>query len=194
MGILKFLFFLVFLSILLFAQENANFISKVDFDPVGAKKSGWGSFATYSELKVWAYYQGWNLDPDGPYGGIQNGVAAMIPPTGGKILFYIPTDAGRKDPYYLHLDITRYTPGKKEFLRPNVLRIYVNGRLRETLEIFGKKNFQNPVVIPLDPGEFPDGRVEVELEPVAPTRAGKFWGVWDLFLSRFQEEEEEGIH
>jgi hypothetical protein len=179
-------FFILFLllSTLVGAQEKSNYITKIDFERnVAGENLKAEEFATYSELKTWAIYQGWDLDPDGFYGGIQNGICKMISPGGWEHIFFHQEDT--KSSVYLILDITRYTPSRKQILRPQVLRIYINGREKEVIEIVGRKNFQNPVQIPLDPSDFPDGRIHLRLEPASPYNLGKFWGLWDAHISRY---------
>lgn len=171
-------------------QEKSNFITKIDFgidgktnsNPSERNGSDRKEWATYSELKVWAFYQGWNLDEDGSFYGLKNNICQMIPPEGWSFLFL--TDPRVKERHYLYLDITRYRPGQKQILRPQVLTIQVNRRVEKRIEIVGRKNFENPVVLELDPADFPDGRIQVELIPSSPARVGKFWGLWDAFLVR----------
>lgn len=136
-------------------------------------------FSTYSELKIWANYQGLRLDEDQSWGGHKNSICRMIPNEGLNLL--LTADPRGKKLQYLYFDITRYEPGIKQNLQPNQLKIYINGNKRIEIEVIGRKNFQNPVEILLDPSEFADGRIEIRLVPSSSGRSGRYWGLWDVF-------------
>jgi hypothetical protein len=175
-----FLLLLIVHSTARYGEENLNFTSKLDFG-MGESKTRMQSedFSTYSELKVWANYQGLRLDEDQTWGGYKNSICRMIPNEGLDLL--LTADPRGKNPIYLYFDLTRYEPGIKQVLLPNQLKIYINGRKKAEIEVVGKKNFYNPVEILLDPSEFADGRIEIRLIPSSSGRSGRYWGLWDVF-------------
>ncbi|WCL48799.1 hypothetical protein O4O04_16045 [Leptospira sp. GIMC2001] len=160
-----------------FADEKSKFPDFINF---GVEK-GSENFATYSELEVWANYQGWSIDQDQGWMGLRNHICRMIPEEGYE--FLMQKDPESKTGTYLYLEFTKYNPGARRPLLPRVLRIYVNGKLREVLEVGRSLNFQNPVRIWLDPSEYSDSRILIRLEPVGPIAKGRYWGIWDAFLS-----------
>ncbi|MCG6140398.1 hypothetical protein LFX27_07345 [Leptospira mtsangambouensis] len=135
--------------------------------------------STYPELKTWAIYQSYELEPDAPHLGLQDYICRMVPETG--LQFLLEKTIQSKSTVYLYLDITRYRPLKGSKFKPKKLNILVNGRPK--LSIYADKNqsFVNPVEIPLEPSEYPDGKIYVDLVP-SHNSLGRFWGVWDAFV------------
>lgn len=118
--------------------------------------------------------------------GIRNQICRMVPE--GGLEFQLRRDPMIKKDIFLHLDLTRYTPRTGRALNPRVLRVFVNGNLKKEVEVAGQENFRNPVSIRLSPADYPDSRIRVRLEPSGPLRKGRYWGIWDVFLSENQVE------
>nr|WP_244944181.1 hypothetical protein [Leptospira meyeri] len=135
--------------------------------------------STYPELKTWAIYQSYELEPDAPHLGLQDYICRMVPETG--LQFLLEKTILSKSTVYLYLDITRYKPLKGSKFKPKKLNIFVNGRPK--LSIYADKNqsFPNPVEIPLEPSECPEGKIYVDLVP-SNNSLGRFWGIWDAFV------------
>ncbi|PJZ81902.1 LIC10729 family protein [Leptospira meyeri] len=135
--------------------------------------------STYPELKTWAIYQSYELEPDAPHLGLQDYICRMVPETG--LQFLLEKTILSKSTVYLYLDITRYKPLKGSKFKPKKLNIFVNGRPK--LSIYADKNqsFPNPVEIPLEPSEYPEGKIHVDLVP-SNNSLGRFWGIWDAFV------------
>lgn len=182
MGLRVALFLVFFHSTIRLGEANANFIESLDFGIIGETMQVLADRATYPELRVWANYQGWDLDRDGDFGGYQNSVAMMVGSEGKN--FYLSTDSTGKETVYLNMDLVRFTPGPFHPLRPQVLEIRVNGRKKRTVAVGPGKNFQNPIEVELDPKEFVDGRIVLYLQPLGSPESGRYWGVWDVFLTR----------
>lgn len=179
-------FLALIVTTIVLAQEKSNFISMVDFDIISKGPGEYREdYATFMELQNWAKFQGWNLEPD--QGPIQNGIARMVSPQGFRYTFIHSPQT--KETIYLHIELTRYYPVWKEITTPYILRIYVNQKQRKIIEVYGKKSFQNPIIIGLDPSEFRDGRIVVEMFPSSPSTKGKFWGIWDMYLSKSPTNE-----
>ena len=140
-----------------------------------------GNFMTYPELEIWASYQGWKVKPDQNFAGIKNSVCQMIGEEG--IEFDLTKENLEKRAIYLYLELVHYQPSKYSPLPSRILKVYVNGIWKETVEIANGKNFQNPIMIRLDPSEFTDTKIKVRLEPFGPIQKGYFWGIWDAFFS-----------
>jgi len=162
---------------LLFAEGSSSSGHFKDF----GLGSGVGNFMTYPELEIWASYQGWKVEPDQKFAGIKNQVCEMIGEEG--IEFELTKENAEKRTIYLYLELVRYQPSKYSPLPSRILKVYVNGTWKETVEIARGKNFRNPIMIRLDPSEFTDTKIKVRLEPFGPIQKGYFWGIWDSFLS-----------
>jgi len=143
-------------------------------------------FATYPELETWAIYQSYSLDPDS--GWIQDSICRMVPETGFKFLLQ-KRNAG-KGTIYLYLDLVQFRPLPKTRFKPKKLNIFVNGKRKAILFSEHSKPFANPLEITLEPSEYPDGNIEVELVPSQNTR-GRFWGIWDAYVLENQESSEK---
>lgn len=142
-------------------------------------------FATFPELETWAIYQSFELDPDS--GWIQDSICRMVPETG--LRFLLEKNANKtKSTVFLYLDMVQFRPLAKGKFKPKKLTIFVNGRAKLSLFSEPSKPFPNPVEIPLEPSEYPDGKIYVELVPSQNTR-GRFWGVWDTYLLENREKE-----
>ncbi|MCZ8347560.1 MAG: hypothetical protein O9346_14180 [Leptospiraceae bacterium] len=170
------LFFLLF-GYQLFAEGSTQSGHFKDF----GLGSGTGNFMTYPELEIWASYQGWKVEPDQNFAGIRNQVCQMIGEDG--IEFDLQKENLEKRAVYLYLELVRYRDSKFSPLPSRILKVYVNGNWKETVEIAKGKNFRNPIMIRLDPSEFTDTKIKVRLEPFGPIQKGAFWGIWDAFLS-----------
>jgi hypothetical protein len=134
---------------------------------------------TFSELKTWALYQFFELEEDSSAFGIQDQVCRMVPETGLK--FLLGKDTSRRGRMYLYLDLTRYIPQERARFKPRKLSILVNGRLKKEIFTSKKKSFGNPVEIAIEPSEFNESKIYVELVP-SKNESGRFWGIWDAFL------------
>jgi len=135
--------------------------------------------ASFPELKTWALYQFYELEPDNPAMGIQDYLCRMVPETG--LRFLLEKSPKNRSTVYLYLDMTRYIPGKKAKFKSRKLEIYINRRKKKEIYTSREKSFSNPVEIPIEPNEFSDGKIYVELFP-STSEAGRFWGVWDAFI------------
>ncbi|WP_244241457.1 LIC10729 family protein [Leptospira perdikensis] len=135
--------------------------------------------ATYPELKTWAIYQSYELEPDAPHLGLQDYICRMVPETG--LRFLLEKTIVSKSTVYLYLDITRYRPLKGSKFKPRKLNILVNGRPKLSIYADRNQSFPNPVEISLEPSEYPDGKINVDLVP-SNNSLGRFWGVWDAFV------------
>lgn len=142
-------------------------------------------FATYPELETWAIYQSYSLDPDS--GWIQDSICHMVPETGFKFLLQ-KKNAG-KGTVYLYLDLVQFRPLPKTRFKPKKLNVFVNGRKKAVVYSERSKPFANPLEIALEPSEYPDGNIEVELIPSQNVR-GRFWGIWDAYVLESQESIE----
>ncbi|TGN17358.1 hypothetical protein EHS15_17645 [Leptospira idonii] len=135
--------------------------------------------ASFPELKTWAIYQFYELEPDGADLGIQDYICRMIPETG--LRFLLEKNPKNSSTVFLYLDLTRYVPRKEARFKSRKLEIKVNGRMKTEVYISKNRNFKNPVEISLEPFEFPDGKIYVELTP-SKNESGRFWGIWDAFI------------
>ncbi len=144
--------------------------------------------STYSELRIWALYQFFELIEDSRAYGLQDNVCRMIPETG--LSFLLGKDTERKGRMYLYLDLTQYIPQKKARFAPRKLSIFVNGQLKREIYTMKEKQFSNPVEIWIEPSEFESGKIKVELIP-SKNMIGRFWGIWDAFLVENQLKAEE---
>lgn len=135
--------------------------------------------ASFPELKTWALYQFYELEPDSPIMGIQDYLCRMVPETG--LRFLLEKSPKNRSTVYLYLDMTRYLPQKKASFKSRKLEIYINHRKKKEIYTSRGKSFTNPVEIPIEPNEFPDGKIYVELSP-STSESGRFWGVWDAFI------------
>ncbi len=148
---------------------------------------------TFPELRTWALYQFFELEEDSPAFGIQDNVCRMVPETG--LSFLLEKETARKGRLYLYLDLTRYIPQARARFKPRKLSIFVNGKLKKEIFANKKKSFSNPVEIFVEPSEFTDGKVNVELVP-SKNESGRFWGIWDAFLveNRLKEEDKKKLN
>lgn len=135
--------------------------------------------ATFPELKAWALFQSYELEPDGPYLGLEDQICRMVPETG--LEFLLTKSPVSKRTAYLYLDLTVYRPISGVRVRARKLSIYINGRWKQTVLTQGIRRGSNPVEIPIEPSEYPDGKLYVKLVPSQNNR-GRFWGIWDAFL------------
>lgn len=140
--------------------------------------------ATYPELKTWALYQFYELEEDHPAFGLQDSVCRMIPEGGLK--FTLIHEKNQLRPVYLVLDLTKYKPSPKARFKTRSLSVFVNGRLMKTVHISKGKGFENPVRVALDPSILDGGRANVILKP-SQNEVGRFWGIWDAFLTESDE-------
>jgi hypothetical protein len=177
-----FLFILLIFSLTLFGQGKESTGSFVDF----GLSSNSDNFKTFPELEIWANYQGWKVDPDQNYAGIKDQVAQMI--TSDGLEFSLNRQNQEKRETFLYLELVRYHPSKYSPLPSRIMKIYINGFWKETVEISSGKNFRNPIIIRLDPSDFTDTKIVVRLEPYGPMQKGAFWGIWDAFLSNVKIE------
>lgn len=134
---------------------------------------------TFPELQTWALYQFFELEEDSPAFGIQDQVCRMIPETG--LRFLLGKEMLQKGKMYLYLDLTRYTPQARAKFKPRKLSVFVNGKLKKDIFTNRNKSFSNPVEIALEPSEFEEGKIQIELVP-SKNESGRFWGIWDAFL------------
>lgn len=155
-------------------------------------------YRTFPELSVWAVHNGLKLAPDrkDPAPGAGTGVlfdnqCRMIPEEGLNIL--LVADPDRKDTIYVYFDLTLFdqTESSAELPRKE-LRIFLNGiekaKVRfpdHSLYIRSLYSPAPPVRISVDPSELIDGRLLLRLEPASGDK-GRFWGIWDVFLSYSQ--------
>lgn len=137
-------------------------------------------YATFSELHTWAMYQSYELEPDSNAYGIQDGVCRTIPETGLTFALWKKPDFLK--PQSLYLDLTKYSISKRARFKSRSLTVYVNGIKKETIVVTKQKSFENPVQIPLEANEYPDGYIRIELRP-SSNETGRFWGIWDAFVS-----------
>ncbi|XDD42429.1 hypothetical protein AB3N58_14185 [Leptospira sp. WS60.C2] len=144
--------------------------------------------STYPELKTWAIYQSYELEPDAPHLGLQDSICRMVPESGLRFLLEKPSQS--KSTVYLYLDLTKYRPLKGSKFKPRKLKILVNGKPKRSILNERYQGFQNPVEIPLEPSEYPDGKIYVELLP-SQNAVGRFWGIWDAFVVENRLEEKE---
>ncbi|WP_244288944.1 LIC10729 family protein [Leptospira bandrabouensis] len=135
--------------------------------------------ATFPELKTWALYQSYELEPDAPHLGLQDYICRMVPETG--LPFLLEKQVVSKSTVYLYLDLTRYRPLKGSKFKPRKLNIVVNGRPKISVYVDRNQSFTNPVEIPLEPSEYPNGKIYVDLVP-SHNSLGRFWGIWDAFI------------
>ncbi|TGM35760.1 hypothetical protein EHQ92_01740 [Leptospira biflexa] len=144
--------------------------------------------STYPELKTWAIYQSYELEPDGPHLGLQDSICRMVPESGLRFLLEKPSNT--KTTVYLYLDVTKYRPLKGSKFKPRKLQILVNGKPKRSILTERYHGFQNPVEIALEPSEYPDGKIYVELLP-SQNSVGRFWGIWDAFVVENRLDEKE---
>lgn len=139
---------------------------------------------TYPELKTWALYQFYELDEDHPAFGLQDSVCRMIPENGLK--FTLIHEKDQLKPVYLILDLTKYRPTAKARFKTRSLSVFVNGKELKTVHVSKGKGFENPVRIPLEPSSLQGGRANILLKP-SQNEVGRFWGIWDAFLTQSDE-------
>ncbi|TGM91993.1 hypothetical protein EHR02_04030 [Leptospira levettii] len=144
--------------------------------------------STFPELKTWAIYQSYELEPDGPYLGLQDSICRMVPESGLRFLLEKRSDT--KSTVYLYLDLTMYKPLRGSKFKPRKLQIFVNGKPKRAILTERTKGFQNPVEIPLEPSEYPDGKIYVDLVP-SQNSVGRFWGIWDAFVVENRLDEKD---
>ncbi|MCW7460683.1 LIC10729 family protein [Leptospira limi] len=144
--------------------------------------------STFPELKTWAIYQSYELEPDGPYLGLQDSICRMVPESGLRFLLEKPSDT--KSTVYLYLDLTMYKPLRGSKFKPRKLQIFVNGKPKRAILTERTKGFQNPVEIPLEPSEYPDGKIYIDLVP-SQNSVGRFWGIWDAFVVENRLDEKD---
>ncbi|MCW7491172.1 hypothetical protein ND861_00755 [Leptospira sp. 2 VSF19] len=135
--------------------------------------------ATFPELKTWAIYQSYELEPDAPHIGLQDYICRMVPETGFQ--FLLEKQVVSKSTVFLYLDLTRYRTLKGSKFKPRKLNILVNGRPKISVYVDKNQSFTNPVEIPLEPSEYPNGKIYVDLVP-SHNSLGRFWGIWDAFV------------
>lgn len=144
--------------------------------------------STFPELKTWAIYQSYELEPDSPHLGLEDSICRMVPESGLRFLLEKPSNT--KSTVYLYLDLTKYRPLKGSKFKPRKLQILVNGKPKRSILTERNQGFQNPVEIPLEPSEYPDGKIYVELLP-SQNSVGRFWGIWDAFVLENRLDEKE---
>ncbi|MDF3818645.1 hypothetical protein P3G55_01965 [Leptospira sp. 96542] len=147
--------------------------------------------ATYPELKNWAIFQSYELVPDSPFMGIQDFICRMVPDTGLRFLLEKPVT--KKSTVYLYLDLTQYKPLPGSRFKPKKITISVNGIPKLSIYTDRSRSFKNPVEIPLEPSEYPEGKILVELTPSQNT-TGRFWGIWDAVVLENKRSEGDSGH
>ncbi|MBE7440379.1 MAG: hypothetical protein HS115_18155 [Spirochaetales bacterium] len=154
---------------LIFAQD-APLKNEVNF----AEESP--ALMTAPELEIWARSRNLILVPDNPLRGLEDGLAAAIPPTG--LTFHIQAP-GRMN--YLYLDLVRFFPGKGALPQVRWLDVFFNGELVETIYSGGALRTRHPTIIPVYPEYAASGMIAVELRPGA---GEAFFAIWDAFISQ----------
>ncbi len=159
-------------------------------------------YKTFPELSVWALHNGLKLAPDrkDPAPGAGTGrlfdnQCRMVPEQGLEILLIADTD--RKDTIYVYLDLTLFEKTENAAYFPDrELRILANGREKRRVRFPDRNLFPKslysatpPVYLQVDPAELREGRLLLNLVPVAGDK-GRFWGVWDVFLSYIPPESD----
>jgi len=142
------------------------------------------SFMTVRELEIWARSRNLVLVPDNPLRGLDDGLAATIPPTG--LTFHIQAPARMS---YLYLDLVRFFPGSDARAQVRWLDVYLNGELVETIYAGGQLRTKHPTIIPVYPENVSRGMVEVELRPGA---GEAFFAIWDAFISQYRLDFAKG--
>lgn len=170
-----FLFFLFTISV--YSEKLSINFSHIDEKGRNLKEE---EFAGYNELNRWALHQNLKLYPDSSAGGIRDGICRMIPSDG--LSFYLES---RKEKInrYLYLDLTVYENISYPELPVRTLNIYVAGRLKSTVTFKYGEAERGPFRITVEPSDIESGRINVRLVPGGETSTGKFWGIWDVFLS-----------
>ncbi|TGN13180.1 hypothetical protein EHS11_04600 [Leptospira ilyithenensis] len=180
---MKLKFFLltaIFFSFSTFKNTRADELPRVPVQTFAAEEGLIPEdIASFPELKTWALYQFYELEPDNPTMGIQDYLCRMVPETG--LRFLLEKSPKNRSTVYLYLDMTRYLPQKKAIFKSRKLDIYINRRKKKEIYTSRGKSFTNPVEIQIEPNEFPDGKIYVELFP-STSESGRFWGVWDAFI------------
>ncbi|MGJ4745137.1 LIC10729 family protein [Leptospira sp. SA-E8] len=177
-------------------QENRKTKNFENFSkPMGGENYISEDYKTFPELSIWAYHNGLKLAPDrkDPAPGAGTGrlfdnQCRMVPETGLDILLI--ADSNRKDIIYVYFDLTHFSKTENAALLPErELRISANGILKRTIRfpdanLYSKSIYAGtpPVYITVDPSELREGRLNLNLTPLAGEK-GRFWGVWDVFLS-----------
>ena len=85
--------------------------------------------------------------------------------------------------YHLIDDLTVYENISYPELPVRTLNIYVAGRLKSTVTFKYGEAERGPFRITVEPSDIESGRINVRLVPGGETSTGKFWGIWDVFLS-----------
>ncbi|TGL63586.1 LIC10729 family protein [Leptospira sarikeiensis] len=177
-------------------QENRKTKNFENFSkPMGGENYISEDYRTFPELSIWAYHNGLKLAPDrkDPAPGAGTGrlfdnQCRMVPETGLDIL--LVADPDRKDNIYVYFDLTLFGKTENSAVLPDrELRISANGRMKRTVR-FPDQNLYTksiyggtpPIYIIVDPSELKEGRLVLNLSPIAGEK-GRFWGVWDVFLS-----------
>ncbi|WP_244594396.1 LIC10729 family protein [Leptospira ryugenii] len=135
--------------------------------------------ATYPELRTWALYQSYELEPDSNFYSLENQVARMVPETG--LRFFLEKENYTGGALYLYLDLTKFIPLKQAHAQNRRLAILLKGKVRKEIFWGKSKEFQNPVEIEVDSQDFIGSRLEIELIP-SQNEVGRFWGIWDACL------------
>ncbi|TGK07667.1 hypothetical protein EHO59_06090 [Leptospira semungkisensis] len=177
-------------------QENRKTKNYENFaKPMGGESYISEDYKTFPELSVWGLHNGLKLAPDrkDPAPGAGTGrlfdnQCRMVPEQGLDILLI--ADPDRKDEIYVYIDLTLFEKTEHaNFLPDRELRILANGvekrRVRfPNSRLYSKALYSGtpPVYIRVDPSELVQGRLTLSLLPMAGDK-GRFWGVWDVFLS-----------
>lgn len=135
---------------------------------------------SYDNLRVWANFQSLRIRPDDPAYGLKDGICRTIPRHG--LAFFLTADPNIKSTLYVYLDLTTYeTIGKKRY-PSQTLEVKINNKRKSLIRFESGLVQKNPAVVPVDPEEFFDGRIEILLTP-SDSITGRFWGIWDVFYS-----------
>ncbi|EPG64488.1 LIC10729 family protein [Leptospira wolffii] len=163
--------------------------------PMGGESYISEDYKTFPELSVWGLHNGLKLAPDrkdpapgSGTGRLFDNQCRMVPEQGLEVLLI--ADPDRKDTIYVYFDLTLFERTEYAARLPaRELRIYANGKEKRIVRfpdsgLYTKALYSGtpPVFIEVDPSELADGRLLLKLVPIAGEK-GRFWGIWDVFLS-----------